>query len=45
MLSSVTITTEVTVRDARQIKEEHDRKPTTHQADQIEFTIASASKG
>jgi hypothetical protein len=34
-----------TVRDVRQIKEEHDPKPTSHQADQVEFTIASASKG
>jgi hypothetical protein len=33
-----------TMRDVRQIREGHDRKSASHQADEVEFTIASASK-
>ncbi|HMD54348.1 MAG TPA: hypothetical protein VKJ65_07365 [Phycisphaerae bacterium] len=33
-----------TVRDVRQIREDLDRKSTSDQADQVEFTSASASK-
>jgi hypothetical protein len=39
------IKSNVIVRDVRKIREAHDRKLASHQANQVELSIASTSKG